>query len=120
MTPPVDLAHRLAHLRWLAGGTGAGKSTLARGLADRYDVLIYDGDRAERGYVGRCTAFAGPVRTRAGWGASDHDEALTLRLARDELWDAEIRRQAVASGLPVVTVDGSRDVRDLAARFRLR
>lgn len=52
-----------------------------------------------------------------------HGRRLALRLARDELWDAEIRRQAVASGLPVVTVDGSRDVRDLAddlaARFRL-
>ncbi|MEV0003092.1 hypothetical protein AB0H28_12510 [Micromonospora sp. NPDC050980] len=216
MTPPRDLARRLSHVRWIAGGTGAGKSTLARALADRHDVLIYDGDRAERGYVGRCTAreqpylwallhapdarrwngrsaqeilesmpsrhgetfgfvlddllalpadrpvlvddfrtlprdvaplltwpeqavfllptpafrdralrarFADPVRARANWGDSDHDEALALRLARDELWDGEIRRQAVASGLPLVTVDGSRDVRDLAddlaVRFRL-
>ncbi|MFG1678094.1 hypothetical protein [Micromonospora sp. NPDC049282] len=212
----VGLARRLSHVRWLAGGTGAGKSTLARALAERYDVLIYDGDRAERGYVGRCTAreqpylwallhapgarrwndrdaqevfesmpslhgetfgfvvddllalptdrpvlvddfrtlprevaplltwpeqvafllptptfrdralrvrFADPVRARANWGDSDHGKALALRLARDELWDAEIRRQAVAARLPVVTIDGSRDVLglagDLAARFRL-
>ncbi|SCG44504.1 AAA domain-containing protein [Micromonospora humi] len=216
MRRPADLAHRLSHVRWLAGGTGSGKSTLARALAEQHDVLVYDGDRAERGYVGRCTArdqpylwallnapaarrwtgrsaqevyesmpslhgetfgfvvddllalpvdrpilvddfrtlprevaplltwpeqaafllptpvfrdralrtrFADPARARANWGDGDHDEALTLRLARDELWDAEIRRQAVASGLPVVTVDGARDVRDLAddlaARFRL-
>ncbi|WFE41725.1 hypothetical protein [Micromonospora sp. WMMD998] len=212
----VNLASRLSHVRWLAGGTGTGKSTLARALAERHDVLIYDGDRGERGYVGRCNAaeqpylwallhasdaqrwngrsaqdvfasmpslhgetfgfvvddllalpadrpvlvddfrtlprevaplltwpeqaafllptptfrhaalrarFADPVRARANWGDSDHGEALALRLARDELWDAEVCRQAAQSGLSVVTVDGSRDVRDLAddlaARFRL-
>ncbi|QLQ37301.1 hypothetical protein [Micromonospora robiginosa] len=212
----MDLVRRLAHVRWLAGGTGTGKSTLARVLAERHDVLIYDGDRAERDYVGRCTAgdqpylwallhapaarrwngrsaqeifesmpslhgetfgfvvddllalpadrpilvddfrtlpgevaplltwpeqavfllptptfrdralrarFADPARARANWGDGDHREALALRLGRDELWDAEIRRRAAVSRLPVVTVDGSRDVRDLAddlaARFRL-
>ncbi|WP_346105284.1 hypothetical protein [Nonomuraea maheshkhaliensis] len=52
---PVELGARLAHVRWLAGGTGAGKSTLARVLGERYDVLRYDGDRAEAGYVARCT-----------------------------------------------------------------
>jgi hypothetical protein len=212
----ADLARRLSHVRWLAGGTGSGKSTLARALAERYDVLIYDGDRAERSYVGRCTAhehpylwallqappaqkwnsrsaqeifdsmpslhgetfgfvvddllampterpvlvddfrtlpvevaplltwpeqaafllptpqfrdqalrarFADAARARANWGDSDHSEALALRLARDELWDAEVRRQAVELHLPVVSIDGARGVLDLvddlAARFRL-
>ncbi|MEV1333358.1 hypothetical protein AB0J20_27715 [Micromonospora costi] len=212
----VDLARRLSHVRWLAGGTGSGKSTLARALAERHDVLIYDGDRAERDYVGRCTAhgqpylwallqapaartwnsrsareifesmpslhgetfgfvvgdllamptgrpilvddfrtlprevaplltwreqaaflvptprfrdralrarFADAARARANWGDSDHGEALARRLARDDLWDAEVRRQAAELDLPVVPVDGSRDVPDLvddlAARFRL-
>ncbi|MEU8285545.1 hypothetical protein AB0C01_14535 [Micromonospora sp. NPDC048905] len=212
----VDLARRLSHVRWLGGGTGSGKSTLAHALAARYDVLIYDGDRAERSYVSRCTAheqpylwallhasparnwnsrsaqeifesmpslhgetfgfvvddllampaerpvvvddfrtlpgevaplltwpeqaafllptprfrdralrsrFADARRAHANWGDSDHSEALALRLGRDELWDAEVRRQAVELRLPVVSVDGSRDsgdlVDDLAARFRL-
>ncbi|WP_406081988.1 hypothetical protein [Micromonospora sp. NBC_00858] len=212
----VDLARRLSHVRWIAGGTGSGKSTLAQALAERYDVLIYDGDRAERDYVRRCTAekqphlwallkaplaqkwngrsaqevfelmpslhgetfgfvvddllampterpvlvddfrtlprevapllawpeqaafllptpqfrdralrtrFADAARARANWGDSDHNEALALRLARDELWDAEVRRQGAELHLPVVTIDGSRDVLDLAddlaARFRL-
>ncbi|MGW0434605.1 hypothetical protein ACWDV4_18965 [Micromonospora sp. NPDC003197] len=212
----MDLARRLSHVRWLAGGTGSGKSTLAQVLAERYDVLIYDGDRAERDYVSRCTAqeqpylwallqappvrkwngrsaqeifesmpslhgetfgfvvddllampterpvlvddfrilprevaplltwpeqaafllptpqfrnralrarFADAARARANWGDSDHGEALALRLARDELWDAEVRRQAVELHLPVVTIDGSREAHDLAddlaARFRL-
>lgn len=50
-----DLADRLAHVRWIAGRTGAGKSTLTRILADAYDIEIYDGDRAEHGWLERCT-----------------------------------------------------------------
>jgi hypothetical protein len=212
----ADLAYRLAHVRWIAGGTGAGKSTLTRALADRYDVIVYNGDLAERDYASRCTAhgqprlwalmhtspaqkwngrtaaeiyasmpslhgetvgfviedllslptqrpvlvddfrtlprdvaplltwpeqaafllptpqfrhnalgtrFADPARARANWGDSDHTEAFALRLARDDLWDAEVHRQAQELALPTVTVDGSRDVADLtddlAHRFRL-
>lgn len=55
-----DLARRLSHVRWLAGGTGSGKSTLAGALAERHDVLIYDGDHAERRYASRCTAHEQP------------------------------------------------------------
>ncbi|GAA0742500.1 hypothetical protein GCM10010199_69110 [Dactylosporangium roseum] len=39
--------------------------------------------------------FADAARARANWGDGDHGEALALRLARDALWDAEVRRQAV-------------------------
>ncbi|MGI5466213.1 hypothetical protein [Streptomyces sp. CA-132043] len=49
------LTERLAHVRWIAGGTGAGKSTLTQALADRYDVAVYRGDRAEHGWLERCT-----------------------------------------------------------------
>ncbi|MFI9031064.1 hypothetical protein [Streptomyces sp. NPDC053560] len=49
------LKDRLAHVRWIAGGTGAGKSTLTQALADRYDVAVYQGDRAEHGWLERCT-----------------------------------------------------------------
>lgn len=44
-------------------------------------------------------------------------------LARDQLWDAEIRRQARELDLPVLEVDGTRGPADLAGelehRFRL-
>ncbi|WP_253766871.1 nucleoside/nucleotide kinase family protein [Goodfellowiella coeruleoviolacea] len=211
----TDLARRLAHVRWLAGGTGAGKSTVARILAERFGVSSYDGDRAEHDWVSRCTPdrhprlwaaaglsreqrsqltaedqftamasrhgetieflvedllalpadrpvlvdyfgvsprdlapllswrgqavfllptpefrrralgirFADPARARANWGDGDHTRALANRLGRDELWDAELRRQAAAVDLPVLVVDGARDAGaladDLARRFRL-
>ncbi|WP_116953572.1 hypothetical protein [Jiangella endophytica] len=212
-----DLAWRLAHVRWIGGGTGAGKSTVTRVLADAHDARVYDGDRAEQAWLERATEhehprfhamihagpagawwagrsaaelfdamasrhgetigfvtqdllalpadrpvlvdwfgnlprevaplllepwqavfmlptagfrrrmltarYADPERARANWG--DHDPAAMLakRLARDALWDAEVRAQAAATGLRVVEVDGTRDAAaiatDLAARFRL-
>ncbi|WP_182897830.1 hypothetical protein [Microbispora sp. H10830] len=206
----ADLRRRLAHVRWIAGGAGAGKSTVTRALAERHDVLVYDGDRAELGYVHRCDSqrqpylwallrtsredrwasrtaeeifhampslhgetfgfvlddllalpadrpvlvddfrtlprevaplvtrpeqavfllpapefraralsarFADPARARANWGDGDHAAALAKRLARDLLWDEEVRRQARELGLPVLPVDGSRGVAELAAEL---
>lgn len=202
----------LTHVRWIAGGTGAGKSTVARLLADRLAATVYDGDRAERTWIPRCTRekhphfhanlaftkeeraalppekkfrdmpslhgetigflvedlqdmpglvlvdwfgvaprdvapllthphqavfllptsefrehalrtrFADPDRARANWGDLDPAVALANRLRRDELWDAEVRRQAVAAGLPVIDIDGSRPPEsiadELAANFQ--
>ncbi|MET8864374.1 hypothetical protein ABZW11_15655 [Nonomuraea sp. NPDC004580] len=201
-------ADELAHVRWIAGGTGAGKSTVTRILAERYELPVYDGDRAEARYVGRCTPerqpymcalvrmpkeerfagrapeevframpslhgetfgfvveellalpadrpvlvddfrplprelapllkrpeqavfllpepgfrrrnlaarYADPAAARATYGDVDPAAALAVRVARDELWDAEVRRQARETGLPVVDVDGSRTPDDLAA-----
>jgi hypothetical protein len=210
-----DLARRLTHVRWIAGGTGAGKSTVARILAARADAVVYDGDRAEHSWLSRCTQrdhphmfaglrlsvedraamtpeekvrrmpsrhgetigfviedllalpadrpvlvdwfgntphdvlplltwpeqaafllpaqdfrsrmltarYADPDRARANWGSLDVAVALANRLGRDELWDAEIRRQARQVDLPVIDIDGTRGAvavaDDLAGRFRL-
>lgn len=56
-----SIAQRLAHVRWIAGGTGAGKSTVARILAARTGAVVYHGDRAERDWVSRCTPKDHPV-----------------------------------------------------------
>lgn len=210
-----ELSNRLTHVRWIAGGTGAGKTTITRILAERHGLAVYLGDVAERTWIPRftpegqphawatlrltkeqraglsgrerfesmasrhgetiefvvedvlampadrpiladwfgnaprdlaplltwpeqavflvptpefrrqalTTRFADPDRARATWGSGDHERALANRLARDELWDAELRHQADEMGLPVIVVDGSRSAEaladDLADRFRL-
>jgi hypothetical protein len=212
----AELRQRLAHVRWIGGGTGSGKSTVAAVLAGRFGLDIYDGDQGERGYVtsvhpgwqprlaallamsprqrwldrspGQVFAempslhgetfpfvlddilacpggngllvddfrtlprdvapllswrgqavfllpaasfreqalrrrYADPARARANWGDADPQDMLGARLARDQLWDAEVRRQAQESGLPVLQIDGTRSPGDLAGelarRFRL-
>jgi hypothetical protein len=49
----------LAHVYWLGGGTGGGKSTIARRLADRFGLRLYDTDRA----MGDHTARSEPANT---------------------------------------------------------
>ena len=67
--------------------------------------------------------YADPERARANWGDADPAQIIPVRLARDELWDAEVRRQAGELGLPVVRVDGTRSpdqlAEELARMFRL-
>lgn len=55
---PTAVSHtreRLSHVRWIAGGTGSGKTTLATTLAQRFRADVYDGDLGERSYLPRCT-----------------------------------------------------------------
>jgi hypothetical protein len=206
----TELAASLAHVRWIAGGTGTGKSTLARLLADRHDVAIYDGDRAEHSWLARCSQqhhphlfalkdmppgemwqrgtpeqvframpslhgetigflaedllalprdrivlvdyfgvlpgdlapllhdpvqavfllptsrfrrdalaarYADPARARANWGDHDPETMLVKRLARDALWDDEVRGQADRHGLDTIVIDGSIPAADLASRL---
>ena len=212
----AELRQRLAHIRWIGGGTGTGKSTVAAVLARQFGGDIYDGDRGERGYVTRMrpdeqpryaallamsaeqrwldrtperifaempslhgesfpfvlddllrhpggrvllvddfrtlpsevapllswqcqavfllpapsfreqalrTRYADPDQARANWGDADPRRMLTARLARDQLWDAEIRRQAGEHGLPVIDVDGTLSpdqvAHEIARAFRL-
>jgi hypothetical protein len=205
---PAITPERLRHVRWLAGGTGSGKSTVAAALARQFDLDVYSGDRAEHHWLDRCSPdrqprfaalrgqrpgsvwrgrspeqvfeamasrygetigflvedllsrpagriviadyfgvqprdlapllawpgqavflvptaefrrtaltqrYADSDRARATWGDFDPAALLEARLARDALWDAEVAEQASALGLPVVTVDGSRPVAQLAA-----
>ncbi|MFZ1992308.1 MAG: hypothetical protein WAW96_21345 [Alphaproteobacteria bacterium] len=39
-----EMSSRLGHVYWLGGGSGAGKSTIARRLADRHRLRIYSTD----------------------------------------------------------------------------
>jgi hypothetical protein len=56
-----DLRDRLAHVRWLGGGSGAGKSTIAARLAQQYGLRAYATDAAIRPHVARSTPAEHPL-----------------------------------------------------------
>ncbi|MFD7901469.1 hypothetical protein ACFV4G_04410 [Kitasatospora sp. NPDC059747] len=64
--------------------------------------------------------YADPQRARATWGGRDPSPVLAERLARDALWDAEVRAQAAGHPLDVLTVDGATPAADLAERVAAR
>lgn len=50
----------LSHVYWLGGGTGAGKSTISRRLADRYGLRRYDTDLSMGDHTARSDPHATP------------------------------------------------------------
>ena len=65
-------ASELAHVRWIGGGSGGGKSTVARRLADRFELLVYDTDVAMADHAARATRDDAP--SLAAFLAMDMDE----------------------------------------------
>ncbi|WP_052371597.1 hypothetical protein [Amycolatopsis taiwanensis] len=49
------LRARLRHVYWIGGGTGAGKSTVARRIAARHGLHLYATDDVMSDHAGRCT-----------------------------------------------------------------
>jgi len=47
-------AEALRHVRWLGGGSGAGKSTISRQLAADHDLLLYGTDEVMAAHARRC------------------------------------------------------------------
>jgi 2-phosphoglycerate kinase len=60
MTDATEVRARLRHVRWIGGGSGAGKSTIARRLADRHGLRLYSTDDVMSDHVGRCTPEEAP------------------------------------------------------------
>ncbi|MET9419922.1 shikimate kinase [Streptomyces sp. NPDC006540] len=56
----TGLPARLRHVFWIGGGSGAGKSTIARRLADRYGWRLYATDDMMRDHAGRTTPEEAP------------------------------------------------------------
>jgi hypothetical protein len=48
-------------VRWLGGGTGAGKSAIARRLAGEHDMVVYDSDAALRDHARRSDPATDPL-----------------------------------------------------------
>ncbi|MFC9929054.1 AAA family ATPase [Streptomyces sp. NPDC127190] len=61
MPDAVRLAARLGNVFWIGGGSGAGKSTIARRLADRHGWRLYSTDDAMRDHAERTTAEDAPL-----------------------------------------------------------
>ncbi len=66
------LRQRLAHVYWIGGGSGAGKSTIARRIADRYGLRLYATDDLMANHASRSSADDSPLLSK--FSAMDMDE----------------------------------------------
>jgi 2-phosphoglycerate kinase len=55
------LHHRLGHVYWIGGGTGAGKSTVARRIAARYGLRLYATDDLMSDHTSRSSVEDSPL-----------------------------------------------------------
>ncbi|MEW2295801.1 hypothetical protein ABZ719_24355 [Streptomyces sp. NPDC006743] len=76
----AGLAARLRNVFWIGGGSGAGKSTIARRLADRHGWRLYATDDVMRDHAGRTTPEEAPWLHR--FIAMDMDERWVNRTPR--------------------------------------
>jgi len=54
MDRPDEIGAALSHVRWLGGGSGAGKTTIAARLARRHGAVVYGSDDSMGDHAGRC------------------------------------------------------------------
>ncbi|WP_067182169.1 hypothetical protein [Microtetraspora niveoalba] len=66
------LRDRLQHVYWIGGGSGAGKSTIARRIASRHGLRLYATDDVMSDHAGRSTPEECPYLS--GFVAMDMDE----------------------------------------------
>jgi 2-phosphoglycerate kinase len=66
------LRARLRHVRWIAGGSGAGKSTIARRLAQRHGLHLYATDDVMQDHARR--SIPGDAPALSAFLAMSHDE----------------------------------------------
>lgn len=71
------LRERLAHVYWIGGGSGAGKSTIARRVAERHGMRVYATDDVMADHARRCAPADCPLLT--AFAAMDMDERWLTR-----------------------------------------
>ncbi|MGH3568074.1 MAG: hypothetical protein ACRDRH_18995 [Pseudonocardia sp.] len=71
------------HVYWIGGGSGSGKSTIARRLAVANDLQVYDTDRVMPEHAARLTAEEAPML--AIFKGMDMDKRWALRTPREML-----------------------------------
>ncbi|HYK96677.1 MAG TPA: hypothetical protein VE011_12570 [Candidatus Dormibacteraeota bacterium] len=70
----TELRERLAHVRWLGGSSGAGKSTIATRLAEVHGLRVYSTDETLRRHVSVARQDRHPLATAF------------VRMSMDERW----------------------------------
>jgi hypothetical protein len=74
---------RLRHVYWIGGGSGSGKSTIARRIAERYGMRLYDTDAVMPGHARRMPVEQAPYLGE--FAAMDMDERWVARSPREML-----------------------------------
>lgn len=82
-TADAGLPQRLSHVYWIGGGSGSGKSTIARRLAGRYGLGVYDTDAAMPDHACRMPADTAPHLSR--FAAMDMDDRWVNRTPHEML-----------------------------------
>ncbi|MEV3922644.1 shikimate kinase [Actinomadura coerulea] len=82
-THPDVARERLRHVYWIGGGSGAGKSTIARRIADRYGMQLYDTDAVMPDHARRMPAEEAPYLRE--FAAMDMDQRWVSRSPREML-----------------------------------
>ncbi|MGW5361157.1 shikimate kinase [Actinopolymorpha pittospori] len=110
------LRSRLQHVYWIGGGSGAGKSTVARRLAARYGLHLYATDDVMSDHAGRSTPEDSPYLNE--FVAMDMDERWvnrtpevmleTFHWYRGEGFDLILEDLLRLPGEPRVIVEGFR------------
>jgi hypothetical protein len=72
----TELKARVAHVRWLGGGSGAGKSTVAGRLCAEYGLRLYEAEQFST-HLPRSSAASAPLAH--AFGAMDMDERWLTR-----------------------------------------
>jgi 2-phosphoglycerate kinase len=78
-----DAQARFGYVRWIGGGSGAGKSTVARRLADRYSLRLYSTDDVHADHIARTDPAEMPLAN--AFLAMDMDERWVNRSPHEML-----------------------------------
>jgi hypothetical protein len=112
--PTMALRTRLRHVYWIGGGSGAGKSTIARRLAARHGLVLYATDDVMPDHAGRVsdTPFLDQFRRMdmdERWLNRSPEEMLeTFHWFRGEGFELVVEDLLALPGEPGVIAEGFR------------